>query len=1237
MTDPNRISALNQAIRERILVLDGAMGTMIQSYGLDEADYRGDQFKDHGVPLKGDNDLLSITRPDVIEAIHRAYLDAGADILETNTFNATTISQADYEMTGAVRDLNLAAARIARRVADEVTARTPAKPRFVAGSLGPTNRTASLSPDVNNPGLRTVTFDGLAAAYAEQAEALIDGGVDLLLVETVFDTLNGKAALFGIREVLNRRGLELPVMISGTITDLSGRTLSGQTTEAFWISVSHADLFCVGLNCAMGARDLRPYLEELSDVAGTWVSCHPNAGLPNEFGGYDQTPEEMAEIIADFAASGFVNVVGGCCGTTPAHISAIIEAVAPHAPRPLPEIEPYARLSGLEPLVIRPDTLFVNIGERTNVTGSARFAKLIKAGDYETAVEVAREQVASGAQMLDVNMDEGLLDSVEAMRTFLNLIAAEPDIARVPVVVDSSRWEVIEAGLKCLQGKGVVNSISLKEGEVAFLEQARRIRQYGAAAIVMAFDEEGQADTADRKIEICSRAYRLLTEEAGFPPQDIILDPNIFAVATGLEEHNEYAHDYLKACRAIKETLPHSFVSGGVSNLSFSFRGNNALREAMHAVFLYHAVRAGMDMGIVNAGALPVYDDVPEDLRTAIEDVLFNRNPEATERLTSIAREAKGAVRAAVEDLGWREQPVTERLTHALVNGILDYIVEDAEEARQQFDHPIEVIEGPLMDGMNVVGDLFGSGKMFLPQVVKGARVMKKAVAYLVPYIEQERDGRAASTKGRIVLATVKGDVHDIGKNIVGVVLQCNNYEVVDLGVMVPAAKILEVARELQADIVGLSGLITPSLDEMVHVAREMEREGFDVPLLIGGATTSKVHTAVRIAPEYHGPTIHVTDASRGVTAAGSLRSEAKREAFTDGVREDYDRIRKEYGARAAVKRSLPLTEARSRKFRIGWDGYAPPRPAAAGITTLEQYDLAELSDWIDWNPLFRAWELKGTYPALLDDAVVGEEARKLLADAQALLKRIIDEGLFTARAVLGLFPANTVGDDDIHVFADEGRDTPLAVLHHLRQQIEKPPGRPDLCLADFVAPQGSGVADYLGAFAVTAGFGAAELAARFEAELDDYHAIMAKALADRLAEAFAERLHQRVRAEYWGYAPDETLTGEELIREKYVGIRPAPGYPACPDHTEKRALFELLGVTERTGIELTDHMALMPAASVCGWYFAHPDAYYFGVGKIGRDQVEDYAIRTGQDVATVERWLAPNLAYEREVEVAAS
>ncbi len=1237
MTDPNRISALHQAIRERILVLDGAMGTMIQSYDLDEADYRGDRFAAHATPLKGNNDLLSLTRSDVIEAIHRAYLDAGADILETNTFNASAISQADYETTGAVRDMNLAAARIARSVADDFTKRTPNKPRFVAGSLGPTNRTASISPDVNNPGFRGVTFDELAAAYAEQADALIEGGADILLVETVFDTLNGKAALFGIRDVLNRRAVQVPVMISGTITDLSGRTLSGQTTEAFWLSVSHADLFCVGLNCAMGARELRPYLEELSDVAGAWVSCHPNAGLPNEFGGYDQTPEEMAEIVADFAASGFVNVAGGCCGTTPEHISAIVAAVAPHPPRRVPELEPHARLSGLEPLVIRPDTLFVNIGERTNVTGSARFAKLIKAGDYETAVEVAREQVASGAQMLDVNMDEGLLDSVEAMRTFLNLIAAEPDIARVPVVVDSSKWEVIEAGLKCLQGKSVVNSISLKEGEAAFLEQARLIRQYGAAAIVMAFDETGQADSADRKIEICSRAYRLLTEEAGFPPQDIIFDPNIFAVATGLEEHNEYAHDYLRACRAIKEALPHAFVSGGVSNLSFSFRGNHALREAMHAVFLYHAVRAGMDMGIVNAGALPVYDDIPEDLRTSIEDVLFNRNPDATERLTSIAGEAKGAVRAATEDLGWRELPVNERLTHALVDGILDYIEEDVEEARQRFEHPIEVIEGPLMDGMNVVGDLFGSGKMFLPQVVKSARVMKKAVAYLIPYIEQERDGAAASSKGMIVLATVKGDVHDIGKNIVGVVLQCNNYEVVDLGVMVPAAKILEVARKLRADIIGLSGLITPSLDEMVHVAREMEREGFEVPLLIGGATTSKVHTAVKIAPQYHGPTVYVTDASRGVTVAASLRSEAKREAYTGDVRRDYDRIREEYGARVATARSLPLAEARSRKFLIEWDGYAPSSPAVPGVTTLENYDLAELSEYIDWTPFFRTWELKGTYPAIFDDTVVGEEARKLFADAQALLERIVGEQLFTANAVLGLFPANAVGDDDVHVFADEGRGAPLAVLHHLRQQIEKPPGRPDLCLADFVAPRESGVADYIGAFAVTTGFGASELAQRYEAEHDDYHAIMAKALADRLAEAFAERLHQRVRAEFWGYAAGETLSNEELIRAKYAGIRPAPGYPACPDHTQKRALFELLGVTERTGIELTDHMALLPAASVCGWYFAHPEAYYFGVGKIGRDQVEDYAIRTGQDVATVERWLAPNLAYEREVEVAAS
>ncbi len=1232
MTNSDRVSALHDALRERILVLDGAMGTMIQSYGLEEADFRGSRFADHPTPLEGDNDLLSLTRPDVIEAIYRAYLDAGADIIETNTFNATAISQSDYGMEPAVRDMNVAAARLARSAADEITQRTPDKPRFVAGSLGPTNRTASISPDVNRPGFRGVTFDQLAAAYGEQAEGLIDGGVDLLVVETVFDTLNGKAALFAIREVLARRGLDVPLIVSGTITDLSGRTLSGQTTEAFWISVAHAAPLCVGLNCAMGAKDLRPYIEELSGVADTYVSCHPNAGLPNEFGEYDQTPEDMAAVLGEFAESGFLNVVGGCCGTTHEHVAAIAEAVRHQAPRRIPEIEPYARLSGLEPLVVRPDTLFVNVGERTNVTGSARFAKLIKEGDFETALEVARQQVANGAQMIDVNMDEGLLDSEEAMRTFLNLVAVEPDIARVPVVIDSSRWEVIEAGLKCLQGKGVVNSISLKEGEAAFVQQAERIRRYGAAVIVMAFDEDGQADTADRKIEICARAYRILTEEVGFPPQDIIFDPNIFAVATGIDEHNDYAHAYLKACRAIKETLPHALVSGGVSNLSFSFRGNNALREAMHAVFLYHAVRAGMDMGIVNAGALPVYDDVPDELREAVEDVLHNRRADATERLTRLAGAVQGTAREDHRDLAWRSQPVEQRLTHALVEGIQDHIEEDAEEARLKYDYPIQVIEGPLMDGMNVVGDLFGSGRMFLPQVVKSARVMKKAVAYLVPFIEQEQQvgGERREPKGRIVLATVKGDVHDIGKNIVGVVLQCNDYDVIDLGVMVPAAKILETARKMNANLVGLSGLITPSLDEMVHVAREMERQGFEVPLLIGGATTSKVHTAVKIAPAYSRATVHVPDASRGVTVAGSLRSAAKRDGFARDVRAEYDRLRQQHAARAASARTVPLAEARRRKLRLPWDGYAPPKPNALGVTTLERYDLAKLVDYIDWTPFFKTWELKGSYPAILDDPTAGAEARSLLTDAQHLLARIVEEGLLTAHAVLGLFPANTVDDDDIEVYGDEDRSSVIAPLHHLRQQIEKPPGRPDLCLADFMAPKESGVHDYVGAFAVTAGFGARELAASFEAEHDDYYAIMAKALADRLAEAFAEHLHERVRREFWGYASEEAFSNKELVREKYVGIRPAPGYPACPDHTEKQALFELLGVTERVGIELTEQMALMPAASVCGWYFAHPEAYYFGVGRIGRDQVEDYAKRTGMDRATAERWLAPNLAYER-------
>jgi 5-methyltetrahydrofolate--homocysteine methyltransferase len=1238
MAETPRHERLTQLARDRILVLDGAMGTMIQSYALEEGDFRGDRFARHSTPLQGNNDALSLTRPDVVEAIHHAYLDAGADLIETNTFNANAISQADYQLESAVPDMNLAAAQIARRAADDHSKRTPERPRLVVGVLGPTNRTASISPDVNNPGARNVTFDRLAAIYEEQAAALVDGGVDLLMIETVFDTLNGKAALFALRQLFAARGSEVPVMVSGTITDRSGRTLSGQTPEAFWISVCHGDLFSVGLNCALGAKDLRPHLEELSGVANTFVSCHPNAGLPNEFGGYDQSPEEMAALLGEFASSGLVNLVGGCCGTTPTHIAAIADAIAGLAPRAIPDIEPYLRLSGLEPLVVRPDTLFVNIGERTNVTGSSRFAGLIRDGDYETALDVARDQVANGAQMIDINMDEGLLDSQDAMVRFVSLVAAEPDIARVPIVLDSSKWEVIEGGLQCLQGKGVVNSISLKEGEEAFLSQARKVRQYGAAAIVMAFDEEGQADTADRKIEICSRAYRLLTENAGFPAQDIIFDPNVFAVATGIEEHNEYAKAYLRACQIIKESLPHCLVSGGVSNLSFSFRGNNALREAMHAAFLYHAVRAGMDMGIVNAGALPVYDDIPAELREAIEDVLFNRRPDATERLLGMAADVRGQKRQRTEDVEWRHQPVQQRLIHALVEGIQDYVEEDTEEARQRYDRAIEVIEGPLMDGMNVVGDLFGSGRMFLPQVVKSARVMKKAVAYLVPFVEREdaAAGSTARTKGRVVLATVKGDVHDIGKNIVGVVLQCNNYEVIDLGVMVPAARILETAREIDADVIGLSGLITPSLDQMVHVAKELEREGFGVPLLIGGATTSKVHTAVKIAPEYHGATVHVPDASRSVTVLSNLMSSERRTAFLGDVQAEYATVRASHADRTAASRLLTLEQARQRRFAVSWQSYVPRVPREPGIHVLQDYPLDELLEYIDWTPFFAAWELRGSYPAILDNAIIGEQARSLLHDGQRLLERMVAERLLTAQAVIGLFPANSIGDD-IEIYADHDRSDVRAVLHMLRQQMEKPPGRPNLCLADFVAPKESGIDDYMGVFAVTAGVGNDKLVAEFERDHDDYHSILAKALADRLAEALAERVHQRVRREFWGYCEDEHLTSQELIREKYTGIRPAPGYPACPDHTEKGTLFELLGVTEHTDIRLTESFAMEPAASVCGWHIGHPEAFYFGLGKIGRDQIEDYARRRQADPAEIERWLAPNLAYDpvREVGVA--
>jgi 5-methyltetrahydrofolate--homocysteine methyltransferase len=1230
MTDrPERLTQLRAALAQRILVLDGAMGTMIQSYALEEKDFRGERFRAHPKDLRGNNDLLSITRPDVIAEIHRGYLEAGADLLETNTFNAQVISQSDYGMEDAVYEINVAAAQLARREADAMTVRTPERPRFVIGVLGPTNRTASLSPDVNDPGFRSVTFAQLAAAYRTQAEALLEGGVDLLMVETIFDTLNCKAALFAVRSLLDERGLDVPLMVSGTITDASGRTLSGQTVEAFWNSIRHANLFTVGLNCALGAAQLRPYIEELSRLANLPISCHPNAGLPNAFGGYDQTAAEMAGLVGEFARSGFVNVVGGCCGSTPAHIRALAQAVAGVPPRALPEVAPICRLSGLEPLNIRPDTLFVNIGERTNVTGSSRFAGLIKAGNYEAALNVARHQVENGAQIIDVNMDEGMLDAQAAMERFLRLVAAEPDIAKVPVMVDSSRWDAIEVGLQNLQGKGIVNSISLKEGEAEFLSKARLVRRYGAAVVVMAFDEEGQADTADRKVAICARAYKLLTEQAGFPPEDIIFDPNVFAVATGIEEHNTYAIAYLDAARRIKETLPRALVSGGVSNLSFAFRGSAHVREAMHSAFLYHAIKAGMDMGIVNAAQLAVYEDIPPDVLVLVEDVLFNRRPDATERLTALAEQHRESTVVTRADAAWRSLPVIERLRHALIEGIMDHVEADVEEARRKAAQPIDVIEGPLMDGMNVVGDLFGAGKMFLPQVVKSARVMKKAVAYLVPFLEAEqRAAGGVRRAGKIVLATVKGDVHDIGKNIVGVVLRCNNYDVIDLGVMVPAQTILDTARKEGADVIGLSGLITPSLDEMVRVGKEMTRQGFTLPLLIGGATTSRAHTAVKIAPGYTGPTIHVLDASRGVGVVSQLLSAERRGAYLDEVGAEYERLRAEHGSRDADRVILPLAEARRRRLQLDWSAYEPARPCSPGITAFDDYPLAELVPYIDWTPFFQAWELKGSYPAILEDSTVGDAAKKLFADAQVLLKRFVAERLVRARAVFGLFPANTVGDDDIEVYAGEDRSQVRAVLRGLRQQMEKGPGRPNLCLADYIAPKDSGKRDWVGAFAVTAGIGLDAVCAAFEKDNDDYSSILAKALSDRLTEALAERLHERVRTEFWGYAPEERSDVATLVAERYRGIRPAPGYPACPDHTEKRTLFDLLDVTDATGITLTESYAMLPAASVSGWYFGHPEAKYFGLGRIGQDQATDYAARKGMTTEEVERWLAANLAY---------
>ncbi len=1221
------VARLEALLSERILVLDGAMGTMIQRYKLEEKDYRGDRFADYSMDLKGNNDLLSLTQPDIIRSIHTAYLDAGADVIETNTFNSTATSMADYRMEDLVYELNVAGARIGRQAAEAKTRETPERPRFVAGVLGPTSRTASMSPDVNDPGFRNISFDELVLAYTEATRGLVDGGADILLVETVFDTLNCKAALFAIDEFFESTGLRLPIMVSGTITDASGRTLSGQTTDAFWSSIAHANPLSVGLNCALGAKELRPHVYDLAQVAECFTSVHPNAGLPNEFGEYDDSPEYMAGMIKEFAQSGFVNIVGGCCGTTPAHIEAIAAAVADVAPRPIPDIAPQCRLSGLEPLNIGPESMFVNVGERTNVTGSAHFARLVKEGDYETALDVARQQVANGAQIIDVNMDEAMLDSEAAMKTFLNLIASEPDISRVPIMVDSSKWSVIETGLKCIQGKGVVNSISLKEGEAAFIEHAKLVRRYGAAVIVMAFDEKGQADTQQRKVEICSRSYRVLTEKVGFPPQDIIFDPNIFAVATGIEEHNNYAVDFIEATREIKKTLPHALVSGGVSNVSFSFRGNNPVREAIHAVFLYHAVKAGMDMGIVNAGQLEVYEEIQPELRERVEDVVLNRGPDATERLVEIAAQVEGKAKSPEEDLAWRQAPVSERLAHALVKGITEFIEEDAEQARQHYERPIQVIEGPLMDGMNIVGDLFGDGKMFLPQVVKSARVMKKAVAYLVPFIEEEKaKSQERSARGKVLMATVKGDVHDIGKNIVGVVLSCNNYEVIDMGVMVPCDKILAAAKEEQVNLIGLSGLITPSLEEMSHVAKEMERQGFSVPLLIGGATTSRVHTAVKIAPHYRHTTVYVKDASRAVGVASNLLSTDLRDEFVAQVKGEYEVVRDRHAGKQQRTQWLSLSDARKNKLQVHWDEVKPASPAKLGVTVFEDYDLSELQHYIDWTPFFHAWELVGSYPAILNDETVGEEATRLFRDAQAMLKQIIDQKRLIAKGVIGLFPANSVADDDVEVYTDDSRTEVLTVFHTLRQQTEKPPGRPNLALADFIAPKVSGVKDYVGGFAVTAGMGIEAIVSEYEADHDDYNSIMAKALADRLAEAFAERMHERVRKEFWAYAKTEDLSNDALRREQYQGIRPAPGYPACPDHTEKRTLFDLMGVEAAAGITLTESFAMLPTASVSGLYFSLPASQYFAVGKINTDQAKDYARRKGMTVAEVEKWLAPNL-----------
>lgn len=1223
--------SIREELQKRILVIDGAMGTMIQAYQLTEEDFRGERFKNHPCDVRGNNDLLNITRPDVIKAIHAKYLEAGADIIETNTFSTQRISMADYQMEDLSYEMSYEGARIAKEVAQEFTLKNPDKPRFVAGALGPTTKMASMSPDVNDPGFRAVTFDELVDAYYEQIKGLVDGGADVLLFETITDTLITKAALFAAKNYENEIGRKIEIMISGTITDASGRTLSGQTVEAFLNSLTHANLLSIGLNCALGAKDMRPHIEELSQKAGCYISAYPNAGLPNEFGAYDELPHETAHLVEDFMANGFVNIVGGCCGTTPDHIRKIAEKAATFPPRVPPTPEPFLRLSGLEAVTLTPETNFANIGERTNITGSPKFSKLILNGEFEEALSVARQQVEGGAQVIDINMDEGMIDSEAAMVKFLNLIASEPDISKLPIMVDSSKWTVIEAGLKCLQGKGIVNSISLKEGEEAFKTSARKIAQYGAAVVVMAFDEEGQADSLERRKEICKRSYDILVNEVNFPPQDIIFDPNILTVATGLEEHNNYAVDFIEATRWIKQNLPLAKVSGGVSNISFSFRGNNTVREAMHSAFLYHAIKAGLDMGIVNAGMLEVYEEIPKDLLELVEDVLLNRRPDATERLVEFAETIKTKGKVMVKDEEWRKGTVEERLSHSLVKGIIDYLDDDVEEARQKYPKPLEVIEGPLMDGMGIVGDLFGQGKMFLPQVVKSARVMKKAVAYLLPFIEQEKldnvDSNQRKNAGKILLATVKGDVHDIGKNIVGVVLACNNFEVIDLGVMVPAQKIIETARAENVDIIGLSGLITPSLDEMVHFAKEMEREGFKIPLIIGGATTSRIHAAVKVAPNYSGATVHVLDASRSVTVCSTLMSDENKEEYISTIHNEYTKAREAHLSKKSDKRFKSIADARADRFRIDLNGSIAPKPAFTGTKIFADFSLDELVPYIDWTPFFHTWELRGSFPKIFDDKFVGVEAKKLYDEARTLLDKLLKDKSLRANGVIGFWPANSVGDD-IELYTDDTRTKVYKTIHTLRQQAEKPKGEPYYALADFVAPKESGIPDYWGGFAVTAGIGVDELVAQYEKNYDDYNSIMVKALADRLAEAFAERMHEMVRKEYWAYSKDEALSNEELIKEKYAGIRPAPGYPACPDHTEKATLFEILDAENATGIYLTESYAMYPTAAVSGFYFAHPQSRYFGLGKIEKDQVEEYAVRKGMPLEDVERWLSPNLSY---------